>query len=91
VLAEWFMGLMESLGVWFLELMPADAELEDFAASASGVIQDALDAADGMGAWLDWAYALFVAGLIAAVWLVGLVIKVVRWIVGLIPTMGGGT
>lgn len=91
MIAEWFLGLMESLSTWFLNLFPENPELENFAADAVGVVQSALDSASGLGAWLDWVYALVVAGLIASIWLIGLIIKVLRWLVGLIPTMGGGS
>jgi len=91
MISEWFLGLLDTVGVWFFSLFPADAAITSFVSDASSVIQDAIDAANGLGAWLDWGYALLVSSIVASVWLIGLVIKVARWLLGLVPTMGGGT
>lgn len=86
---EWLYSLLDGMAQWFLQQFPADPQVISFIRDAAGVIQGALTNAQGLGAWVDWAYLILVFGIVTGVWLIGILIKVIRWLIGLIPTMGG--
>lgn len=44
----------------------------------------------GLGVWVPWAFILVIASANLALWAVVLGIKALRWVIGLLPTMGGG-
>lgn len=49
-----------------------------------------IESAKGLGAWVPWTLILSIAAFNLALWAAFLALKVARWVVGLLPTMGGG-
>jgi hypothetical protein len=90
VLTQWFLDLAAGFYGWALSLLPSGpppAWIVGFRAR----LGDVLDGLDGMGSWLDWSFALTVVLAVVGAWAVVLVVRAVRWLVGWIPTMGGGS
>lgn len=89
MIPEWFMGLGVGIAEWFLSLF-GTGEPPEFLSQLSTWLGGLISAASGFGAWVPWAFALTVATIVVSLWLLGFVVKGVRWLIGLIPTMGGG-
>lgn len=85
-----FIHLGGAIADWFLSLFPADFVVPDWFANFSDMVNPIFANAYGLGAWIPWPFVLIVVGFILTLWFTGLVIKFVRWLIGLIPTMGGG-
>jgi hypothetical protein len=89
VITQWFIDLGQGFIGWALSLLPQGpppAWIGDF----RGRLGSLLAGIDGMGAWLDWSFALVVVLAVVGAWAVVLTVRAVRWLVGWIPTMGGG-
>lgn len=86
----WFMTVGEHIANFFLGLFPADFEVPEWFIGAAGLMNELFANAVGLGAWVPWQALLLIITFVIGLWSVGLVIKVVRWLVGIIPTMGGG-
>lgn len=89
MITEFFIGLWDTIAVWFLSLFPAD-NLPAWFVGFGDLVSSLLASAGGLGAWVDWNFAIAVIVTVLGIWLVGFAVKTVRWLLGLIPTMGGG-
>ena len=89
MITEWFVSLGTGTVGWFLSLF-GTADPPAFITAVGTFIAGILESAAGLGAWIPWALVLTIAGVNLALWGIGLTVRVVRWLVGLIPTMGGG-
>ena len=92
MILEWIAEVGAGLMLWFISLFPtADPSLGDFLVTFDNRVNEVLGLTSGMGAWLDFGFALTVASLVIGVWLIALAIRGIRWIISFIPTMSGGT
>ena len=89
MITEFFIGLWDTIAVWFLGFFSSD-NLPAWFLQFGDLISNLLASSAGMGAWLDWAFAIAVVVTVLTLWVVGFAVKTVRWLLGLIPTMGGG-
>ena len=90
MIAEWFINLASSASTWFLGLF-GTADPPAFIATVGTFVSGLLVKASGLGAWIPWRVVIGVAGVCLALFATGLGLKAVRWIIGIIPGMGGGT
>lgn len=90
MITQWFLDMGVGMAGWFLDLFPADFEVPDWFLGFTAIVNQIFSNAVGLGAWVPWPLVLLVVGFIFTVWGAGLLIKFVRWLIGLIPTMGGG-
>lgn len=90
MIPDLFIDLGVAVGTWFLGLFPSDFEAPEWISGLAGLVNEVFANAVGMGAWVPWPFVLLVVGSIVTVWLIGLFVKFVRWLIGIIPTMGGG-
>lgn len=90
MIIEWLYSLVPGLEDWFLGLF-GPADIPDWLGNVSDFLASMINSAAGLGAWVPWAFVIGVSGTLLGVWLIGLLIRVVRWLIGLIPTMGGGS
>ena len=88
MIVEWLGSLWVGLIEWFDSLFGPDP-LPDWVTSVGGMVQDVINGASGLGAWVPWALAIAVFSLVGGIWLIAVSLKFVRWLVGWIPTMGG--
>lgn len=89
MITEWFISIGQAIADWFLGLL-GTADAPDYITSVGTFIGGILSSAQGLGAWIPWALVIVVAGINLALWLTGFGVKALRWLVGLLPTMGGG-
>jgi hypothetical protein len=90
MVTEFFLGVIAGIVDWFLGLFPewvVPAELVSFDDTLNGFI----GSFSGLGVWVPWALLVVCVGIAIASYLVGLAVRAGRWILGLAPTMGGGT
>lgn len=90
MISEWVIGLIGTIGEWFLGLFPeweVPAEIAGFDTTLNGFI----GSFDGLGVWVPWALLVVCVGIAIASYLIGLTVRAARWVLGLAPTMGGGT
>lgn len=90
MITDFFITVGTGFMGWILDMFPADFEVPDWLVGFATMVNEIFANAVGLGAWVPWPFVLLVVGSIVAVWVVGLVIKFARWLLGLIPTMGGG-
>jgi len=90
MVSDFFMGLGEQLITWALGLWPVGFTLPEWFLGFAGLVSQVLTGAVGMGVWIPWASIFTVVGATFALWGIGLLLKFARWVVGLVPTMGGG-
>ena len=89
MITEWIMNLGIGIAEWFISLFGTEPPPE-WISSITTWLGQLMGSVSGLGAWLPWGIAITVAGVVLALWLAGFVIKGLRWVLGLIPTMGGG-
>lgn len=75
---------------WFLGLWPAYT-LPDWVQHPTDKISTALSSFAGFGVWIDWTLLVTVVTAVVAAYVLQLTIRLARWLLGLVPTMGGGT
>lgn len=89
MITEWLIGLGVAVAEWFLSLF-GTSDPPEWLVTLSDWLGALVGSASGLGVWIPWGLAFGVAGTVLALWLSGFLIKGVRWLIGLIPTMGGG-
>lgn len=90
MITEWFLQLAANVTTWFIGLWPAAASVPTWITGAAGYVQNVINSGAGLGAWIPWPLVIGVATFQVGTWFALWVVKVVRWVIGLIPTMGGG-
>lgn len=89
MIIEWFISIGTHISDWAVGLF-GTADAPAYLTTIASFVNGLMTSAAGLGAWVPWAFVIVVAGINLALWGVGLGVKAVRWIIGLIPTMGGG-
>ena len=89
MITEWFISIGMGIAEWAVGLF-GTADPPAYLTSLTTWLGTIINGASGFGAWVPWPFALLVAGVSLTLWLAGFVIKGIRWLIGLIPTMGGG-
>ena len=88
MIIEWLLDLFSGFIDWVLSLVTFD--VPDWLEGLAGTVAGVINAGAGLGAWVPWPLVLLVVGGTFTIWGAGLFIKAARWLLGLIPTMGGG-
>lgn len=83
-LMKTFFGLVNGITA----LMP-QGPAPDFMSNIAPQLHSVFLGAAGLGAWIPWALALSILGVIFSTWLVLTGISAIRYLLGWIPTMGG--
>lgn len=92
MIVEWLMTLSANIAEWLLSLFPpAPDGIADVVSQLDDRVNSVMVQAAGLGPWLDWVYALVVVGIVTSIWVVGIVVRLIRWVISFIPTMSGGT
>jgi hypothetical protein len=90
LIVEAFIDLADTLVTWFFSLFPSDFELPEWLLTLSTLLGEVLAGAAGMAVWIPWGWIMTVLTGTFTIWSVGFILKFARWVVGLLPTMGGG-
>jgi len=92
MIVEWIVGLFTSIGEWIVSLFPPPPDgFTDVVAQLDDRVNSVMVQGAGLGPWLDWVFALTVVGIVVAIWLVGIIVRLIRWVISFVPTMSGGT
>lgn len=89
MITEWLMGVGGTIATWFITLFP-QGEVADFVLTMDDKVNSILAGLSGVGVWADWAYIIGVVGVVLAVWVIGIAVRVVLTLWKLIPVVGGG-
>jgi hypothetical protein len=89
VITDWIIGLASGFVGWVMGFL-GTADPPAFVSTVATFIGTLLTSVAGLGAWVPWPLVLAVAGANLGLWVVFALVKGIRWVVGLIPTMGGG-
>lgn len=84
-----FIGLFAGLQTWFVSLFGTDPP-PAWMGTAGQFLGSLIQSARGLGPWVPWTLILTIAAFNLTLWAAFLAIKVARWVLGLVPTMGGG-
>lgn len=84
-----FLGLFAGLQSWFVGLFGTDPP-PAWMGTVGQFVGSLMQSARGLSPWIPWTLIVSIAAFNLTLWAAFLAIKVVRWVVGLIPTMGGG-
>ena len=90
MITDWLIDVGRQLMAWLLGLFPADWQVPDWLTGLSTQLGVVLAGAAGMGVWIPWALIFTVVTATFVLWTLGLTLKLARWLLGLVPTMGGG-
>lgn len=84
------MDIFGSVAEWFLSLLP---EWDDngVVVTASNWVASLIQGASALGVWFPWQVLGVCFGLVTTWYLGSIGVRVLRWLVGFIPTMGSGT
>jgi hypothetical protein len=88
LIAEFFLGLVTTMGSWLIGLLPPD-DSADLAASASGIISTVVGNASGISVWFPWAVAATCALAVTTAWGALFFVKILRQLATHIPLFGG--
>lgn len=83
------MNLWAGFVEWVMSLF-GEVELPEWFLGGVGFVTDIINAGAGLGVWVAWPVLLGAVGITFAIWSGGFVVKFARWLLGLLPTMGGG-
>lgn len=89
MIPEWFIDLFTGVATWALSLLPKWDD-NGIIVTASNWVTTLIAGAAGLGVWFPWGVLAVCMGLTSSWYGVIFLIKGVRWLVGWIPTMGGG-
>jgi hypothetical protein len=89
MISDFFIGLWSGFMDWGLGLF-GTSDPPAYLTTVTTFISGLLQSAQGLGVWVPWVLVLSIAGINIGLWLVFTVVKGARWVLGLIPTMGGG-
>lgn len=89
MIVDFFIEMFAHAQVFFIELLGTSVP-PAWAGSVGTFVAGLLQSAKGLGAWVPWTVVITVATFNLALWGLFLIIKAIRWLIGLIPTMGGG-
>ena len=89
MVVDLFLEAFAHIQVFFIEMMGQTAP-PAWTGTVGVFVGGLLQSAKGLGAWIPWTLVITVASFNLSLWALFLVIKAVRWIIGLFPTMGGG-
>jgi len=90
VITEWLISVATSIAGWLVGLLPTwtvPSQITGF----DDTLNEFIGGFGGLGVWVPWALVVICVGISVGAWLIGVGVKALRWVVGLIPTMGGGT
>lgn len=83
------MSLWAGFVEWVMSLF-GEVELPEWFLGGVEFVTGIINAGAGLGVWVAWPILLSAVGLTFVLWSGGFVLKFARWLLGLIPTMGGG-
>ena len=89
MIIEWFLTVFSHIQVFFIESFGTSAP-PVWMGTVGTFVGSLLTSARGLGAWVPWTLILSIAAFNLALWAVFLAIKIARWLLGLVPAMGGG-
>lgn len=89
MVVESFLTVFSHLQVFFIESF-GKSDPPAWMGTAGVFAGQLLSSAKGLGAWVPWTLILTVAGFNLVLWGTFLAIRIARWLLGLVPTMGGG-
>ena len=90
MITEWLIALAVGVADWFLGIFPAwtvPAEIAGFDDTVNGFTASFT----GLGVWVPWTLLIVCIGITLGAVAVNWIVKAARWVLGLVPTMGGGT
>lgn len=90
MISDFFIDAGAGLVGWFFSWFPTGWKLPDWVTSMMTYVAQFVNNAVNLGVWIPWAIIFTVTSAVLAFWLVGMAIRALRWLLGLIPTMGGG-
>jgi hypothetical protein len=88
LILELLLDIAVGIARWGLAFLGTD-EPPEWLTTVGTFINSQIQGFAGLGAWVPWDFAILVAGANLTLWLVFLLVKAIRWVVGWIPTMGG--
>lgn len=88
MIVEWLMGVAVGFVQWLAGLFPV-LELPDELVHLDDSFNSIFALGEGLGAFIPWGLVGLIAGIPLAVWVGGLLIKVVRVLVSHLPFIGG--
>jgi len=91
MIVDFFIDLWRNISAWMLSVFPADFALPDWFTGFVGTLNTFIANGANLGAWVPWAVIFTVVLACLGLWVGGFGIKAIRWLIGLIPTMGGGS
>lgn len=89
MITEFFLNLFTTVQTFVLGIIP-DVQLPSWFSDAAGYVAGWINQGANLGVWVPWALVGSVTAAVLGVWLFGLAVKSARWLLGLLPTMGGG-
>jgi hypothetical protein len=89
MITAWFLSVFTGLLDWVIGLF-GTADPPAYLSTVSTFVVGLIDSVQGLGVWIPWAFMLVVAGINLTLWAVFLGVKALRWVIGILPTMGGG-
>lgn len=90
MVTEWLMSLAVGFVGWFLDTFGSWDPPAMFTTARSSLI-GVLNNFVGLGVWVDFAVVGTCFAVVAGAFLTQFIVKGARWVLGLFPTMGGGS
>lgn len=90
MIVDFALDTAEDFVSWLVGLFPADFEVPEWLIGLASLVGQVLAGASGMGVWVPWALIITVVAGTYVLWSAGFLVKFARWLLGLLPTMGGG-
>jgi len=88
MIVEFFISIASGIADWGLGLL-GSAQPAEWVTTVGTFVNSTLQSVAGLGAWVPWDFAIGVSATVLTLWLLFLLVKAIRWVVGWFPTMGG--
>lgn len=89
MIVEWFLDLWANFVEWIMSFF-GELELPDWFLTGTSSVLSVINNGAGLGAWVPWGIVVGAVTVTFVIWFAGFGLKFARWLIGLIPTMGGG-
>lgn len=88
MITEWLITLGSTAASWFVTLLPT-FDVPSWFADLGLNINKFFTSASGLAPFVDWAFLALIASVPIGLWSLGLMFRLVRWILSHVPFFGG--
>ena len=88
MITEWLIAVGTGIASWFVSILP-NFDVPTWFADLGLNINKFFNSASGLGPFVDWNFLAIIATVPIGLWCLGIVFRLVRWVLSHVPLFGG--